>query len=71
MTLSELASVICKLEGKKSQMKIGDAREALKLLCAYIAAETIKDGESVALKAIELETLKQVQKHREKQSKKP
>lgn len=70
MTLSELASVICKLEGKKSQMKIGDAREALKLLCAYIAAETIKDGKSIALTALELEVLKNVKKYNEKQAKK-
>ena len=32
MTLNELASLIAKTEGKKSQAKIGDIREILKIL---------------------------------------
>lgn len=32
MTISKVASLLCLAEGKKSQIKIGDMREALRLL---------------------------------------
>lgn len=41
MTLRKLASQLCKLEGKKSQIKMGDMMETLKLLTTYIASEFI------------------------------
>jgi len=41
MTLRKLASQLCKLEGKKSQVKMGDMMETLKLLTSLIAAEYV------------------------------
>lgn len=43
MTLTQLASKLCKLEGKKSQIKVGDMREALKLLFVLNASYKIKE----------------------------
>jgi hypothetical protein len=53
MTIQKLASTLCKLEGKKSQIKIGDMREALRLLCdleakAYTKAGKWRKGKSPA-----------------------
>lgn len=45
MTIQKLASALCKLEGKKSQIKIGDMREALRLLCELEAKSYAKSGE--------------------------
>lgn len=42
MTLQKLASDIAKLEGKKSQARIGDIREILKLLSILEGAERVK-----------------------------
>lgn len=42
MTLTKLASTLALLEGKKSQVKIGDVRELIKLL-----RKLIKDDPSI------------------------
>lgn len=39
MTLQTLASKIAKLEGKKSQARIGDIREILKIITGIMAEE--------------------------------
>ena len=48
MTRNKIASLLAKLEGKKSQVKIGDIREVIKLLCAleasYRVKKAIEDG---------------------------
>lgn len=41
MELNKLASIIAKREGKKSQVKIGDIREILKIL-VELEAESVK-----------------------------
>lgn len=43
MTLNKLASAIAKIEGKKSQARIGDIREILKIICT-LDAEAAVDG---------------------------
>lgn len=43
MTLNKLASLIAKREGKKSQARIGDIREILKILFTLDAEDTIND----------------------------
>lgn len=40
LTRNQLASMIAKLEGKKSQASIGDIREILKILCNLIGTDT-------------------------------
>lgn len=42
MTLQKLASHIAALEGKKSQIQIGNIREAIKCLCMLEAAHRVK-----------------------------
>lgn len=42
MAKQTLASKLCQMEGKKSQVKIGDMREVIKDLCALMAAELIE-----------------------------
>lgn len=54
MTLQKLASAIAKREGKKSQARIGDIREILKIICtldaeAGLATENQMSGPIVAL----------------------
>lgn len=39
MTINKLASQICKLEGKKSQARIGEVREILAILSDLVWAE--------------------------------
>jgi hypothetical protein len=41
MTVQRLASVIAKIEGKKSQAKIGDIREILKIIVSLEAANIV------------------------------
>lgn len=41
MNLKKLCSIIAKVEGKSSQVKIGDIREIMKFLIAYEAAVDI------------------------------
>jgi hypothetical protein len=45
MTLTKLASMIAKREGKKSQARIGDIREILKILFTLDAEDSINDIE--------------------------
>lgn len=45
-TLREIASQIAKLEGKKSQARIGDIREILKLICVLDAKFLIENKET-------------------------
>lgn len=51
MTVVKLASQLAKMEGKKSQARIGDIREILKLLAALEATHRIKmmEDEGTAL----------------------
>jgi hypothetical protein len=46
MNLRKICSVIAKVEGKKSQVKIGDVREIMKFLIAYEAAVDIVNKQS-------------------------
>jgi hypothetical protein len=39
VTRNKLASLLCKLEGKKSSVSIGNCREILKCLVALVSAE--------------------------------
>lgn len=45
MTLQKLASAIAKREGKKSQARIGDIREILKLICVMDIEDAATVGE--------------------------
>jgi hypothetical protein len=44
MTLNKLASAIAKREGKRSQARIGDIREILKLIAVMSAEDTEANG---------------------------
>jgi len=44
MTLQRLASLIAKREGKKSQARIGDIREILKIIVTLSAQSATDDG---------------------------
>lgn len=46
MTRKEIASLIAKREGKKSQAKMGDIEEILKILVHLIEAEYAETGSS-------------------------
>ena len=46
MTLQKLASEIAKREGKKSQARIGDIREILRLICVIDAEQCFHDPET-------------------------
>lgn len=41
MSMRKVASQVCKLEGKKSQVAVGDMHESLNFLCLIIAKEEI------------------------------
>jgi len=43
VTLNKLASVIAKREGKRSQARIGDIREILRILFTLDAEDTVND----------------------------
>ena len=51
MTKNKLASQLCELEGKKSQVKIGNMRETLRCLEILIAQSALEAGERTALHA--------------------
>lgn len=46
MTIQQLASAIAKREGKKSQARIGDIREILKIVCELDADAIEEDRDS-------------------------
>lgn len=46
LTIAQIASQIAKLEGKKSQARIGDIRETLKLLVQMEAASQVAPSDS-------------------------
>lgn len=56
MTLQQLASLIAKREGKKSQVKIGDVREVLRLICD-IDVELSLQGKTGSIDALYLHAL--------------
>ena len=45
MNKNKLASQLCELEGKKSQVKIGNMRETLRCLEVVIAQDALASGE--------------------------
>lgn len=45
MTIRQLASVIAKREGKRSQARIGDIREILGILADILFQDYVKNGE--------------------------
>lgn len=51
MTRRKIASILCKLEGKKSEAKMGDVMEILKLL-VRVDAECVLRGEPSPLEAL-------------------
>jgi hypothetical protein len=67
MTLRGLASKIAKLEGKKSQARIGDIREILKIFFQIYSEDQLAVTELVALE-VDKWTLKRT-KSRSKKSK--
>lgn len=64
MTSRSLASRIAKLEGKRSQARIGDVREILKLLC-----DITVDEQDVFLDWLEIEWEKRLVKKKVNQAK--
>lgn len=53
MTLNKLASAIAKIEGKKSQSRIGDIREILKIIQNMIKEEVMTCEETRELPVTE------------------
>lgn len=53
MTLNKLASAIAKIEGKKSQSRIGDIREILKIIQNMIKEEVMVSEETRELPVTE------------------
>lgn len=75
MTIQKLASEIAKREGKKSQARIGDIREILKILCTIDAEEAVEKpgGDPTVLLVLGKESSKiegQILKRREREEKK-
>lgn len=48
MTKNELVSRLCKIEGKKSQIKVGDMREVVGVLEAMFADDLYNSGFEIA-----------------------
>lgn len=46
---SDLAAQLCKMEGRKSQVKIGDMRQTLKLLVKFDAEATVANKKSAII----------------------
>lgn len=56
MTLQKLSSMVAKREGKKSQARVGDIREILKIICMIeaemmCAVEELSDMPTSAIRA--------------------
>lgn len=51
MTKNKLASQLCALEGKKSEIKIGNMRETLRCLEILIAQSAVQEGERTAIRS--------------------
>jgi hypothetical protein len=66
MTLQKLASLIAKKEGKKSQARIGDIREVLRVLCDIECDFILQDSEESALGALSEQINKRLEKKRPK-----
>ena len=49
MTINKLAAVVAKLEGKKSQARIGDIREILGILSDLVYVDSLVLGEPMRL----------------------
>ena len=47
MTINQLASKLCKLEAKKSQINIGDMRELLKTYATLVANQMFSEIEKI------------------------
>ena len=63
MTLNKLASAIAKIEGKKSQSRIGDIREILKIIQNMIKEEVIEfNDEAPILKLLISKAVKELEK---------
>lgn len=69
MTMNQLASAIAKLEGKKSQAKIGDIRESLKTLIFLMANEYVESGSSPTSDLIVEQTKKVIERVAKKKAK--
>lgn len=52
MTIRKLATKLAKLEGKKTQARIGDIRELLSLLSDIVFDERAEEGISASIVAI-------------------
>lgn len=71
MTMAKLASEIAKREGKKSQAKIGDIREVLKLLVMNCADEFERVGDPTpTLVLLTSEVRKELMKRAKRSAKK-
>lgn len=66
MTLQKLASTVAKIEGKKSQARIGDIREMLKILCDLEADFILNGNEESVLEALTEQINKRLAKKRPK-----
>lgn len=69
MTLNQLASLIAKREGKKSQAHIGDVREILKTLYTLDAEESLKVGGKDLIESLSKLSNKHANKLAKKQGK--
>ena len=65
---NKLASMICKLEGGKSEIKIGDMRQALKMIVVLEAALIVK-GHRSGLMVLRREAVAKAKKLKSKQGK--
>lgn len=68
MTLNQIASKIAKLEGKKSQARIGDIREILKIMVDNHAS-VLRYEDSFVNSLVDLGYDKWQKKHSDKQAK--
>lgn len=69
MTLNKVCSNLAFNEGKKSQVKIGDIRELMKVLVLMIAKEEIKEKHSETMIAISYAVYEKKQQLKKKKAK--